>query len=96
MVTVRRTVQSLLALALCLVIAADLGGFYAVPAVATTLIAMSTGAYVLLAIGAGLVWPVLVVAYVVFVTRESRLRAATHDRPRRPTSETGLLGVEDP
>jgi len=99
MTTVRRFVQSALALALCIVIAGWLGGFYAVPALAAMLVAMSTGAYVLIAVGAAVLWPVLCVAFVMHVTRDAKLRATTngHDPTRRvPPGEPGVLGVEDP
>lgn len=95
----RRLVQSLLCLSLCLAVAAWLGGFYIAPAIAATLIAMSTGAYVLLAIGAGLLWPVLVLAFVLHTTRDVRLRAARagHHGARGPTAgEPDLTRVEDP
>lgn len=95
---VRRVLQSLIALALCAALAAALGGFYFAPAIAATLIAMSTGVYVLLAVAAGLVWPVLAVAWVLYVTRDARLRAeAAHGGARSPASgETDLARVEDP
>ena len=96
--TARRAVQSVLSLALCAVALSWLGALYAFPAILTTLIAMSTRVYALLAIAAGFVWPVLVLAYVLYVTRSSKLRSsAPHHRPRRPApGEPGLFGVEDP
>ena len=94
----RRLFQSLLALALCLVLAADFGGFYFVPAGAAMLIAVSTGVYVLTAIALGLVWPVLAVAFVLHVTSGARLRAqaAHHTGRRATTGEANGSRVEDP
>jgi hypothetical protein len=97
MMHVRRLFQSTLALALCLVLLGDLGAFYFVPAGVAMLIAMSTGVYVLIAIGAGLLWPVLAIVYVLYVVNDARLRAqAPHDGARSaPTAESDGARIED-
>jgi len=96
--TLRRVVQSLLALTLCVALALWLGRLYLVPAVGATAIALSTGVYITLAIAVGLVWPVLALAFVAYVTSDAKLRAQTsHDRSRHAaTAQTDSLGVEDP
>ncbi len=94
----RRVFQSLLALALCLVLLFDFGLFYLVPAAVAMLIAVSAGVYMLIAIAVGLVWPVVAVAFVLHTTSNVRSRAQTaHHRARRaPTAESDGLRVEDP
>lgn len=97
----RRTLQSVLALALCIALAADLGGIYIAAAVATIIIAVMTGVYIFTAVGLGLVWPVLAVAYVLHVTRDIQLRAQTTSGPasrasERSTAKTDGPRVEDP
>ncbi len=93
----RRALQSLIALVACIALASWLGGFYLVPALAVTLVAVSTGLLITLALAAGLAWPVFVVAYVVHVTRDAVLRAeAAHRSAGRPVAgEPSLTRVED-
>ena len=90
----RRVVQSLLALTLCLCVAAWLGLYYFVLAIAATMIAVSTGVYVLIAVAIGFAWPVLSIAYVFHVTRETRLRVQPPTHPLS-TAKAHRLGVED-
>lgn len=95
----RRAAQSLLLIVLCLVVAGWLGVYYFIPAIIATLIAMSTGTFVVLAIALGVAWPVLAVAYVLYVTRETKLRAQSpHDGTWHAPTSTKADGsrVEDP
>lgn len=100
----RRAFQSLLGLAACVALAADLGHFYFLFAFVAIIIAVSAGVYIMSAIALGLVWPVLALAFVVHTTRGMRLRTeemrrttTSHHATRRPTSgEPDLSRVEDP
>jgi hypothetical protein len=97
---VRRFVQSLLALALCVTLAGSLGILYGVAALLATIIALMSGMYIALAIGAGLVWPVLALAFVLHITRETSRRAAQGAAASTAPSLWGpepiLPGIEDP
>lgn len=95
----RRVLQSLLALALCVFLAVTLGTLYLVAIVVAAIIATASGVYVLVGLALGLMWPVLVVAYVMHITVSMKLRTQqAEDLALRPTrtTETGLRGVEDP
>jgi hypothetical protein len=72
----RRFVQSLLALAFCGVLVATLGPLYAVAAIVATVIALMSGVYIALAVGVGFLWPILALAWILYVTRETSRRAA--------------------
>lgn len=91
----RRTLQTLLALALCLVLAVDLGGLYFAIATGATVFAVMTGVYITLALAVGMVWPVIAIAWIVHTTNEIRLRsqAATG---RAATAEPDGACIEDP
>lgn len=100
--TFRQAFQGAVAVTLCAVVVGWLGGFYLAPALGVTLVAAMTGVYIATAVALGLVWPVLAVAYVLFVTREVRSRtqpthgASSHQaRGRAATREAGLLRIED-
>lgn len=95
----KRFVQTLVAIGLCLLLVATLGALYAIPAVAAVALALASGVYVSLAIAVGLAWPVVALAYVLFITRQSRTAAqlaptAPVQAPRAAKSDR--LGVEDP
>jgi hypothetical protein len=100
----RRFMQSMLALALCVAIAGALGGLYVAAAFVATVIALSTGVYIVLAVGLGLVWPVLTLAWALHVTREASRRAAERTTGLAFTgrsealvgAETLLPGIEKP
>jgi hypothetical protein len=94
-----KAIQALLALALCAIMLMTFGLLYAVAAGAAALVAVAAGTRVLLGIGVGLVWPVLVLAYVIYVTREVSRRAAQGaTAPAAPLwgPEARLSGIEDP
>jgi hypothetical protein len=100
----RRFVQSMLAIVLCLMVAGSIGPLYVIAAIVATVIALSSGMYITLAMGLGFVWPLLVYAWVVYVTRGASRRAA--ERAAGPATtgrseaflgpETILPGIEDP
>ena len=98
----RRFVQSLLALALCVALLGSLGSLYAVAAFVATVIALMSGMYIALAVGIGLVWPVLALAWVIYVTRDMSRRAAQGAASTTTASqslwgpEPILPGIEDP
>jgi hypothetical protein len=94
----RRLVQALLALTLCFVVLTAFGAFYVIPALVAAGFALAAGTYILIAVGLGLVWPVLVFAFVLFKADELRRAAelaTSAPRTARP-GEPGGLGVEDP
>lgn len=88
----RKAVQSIILLSLCVLLAIMLNLFYWGVAVLVATLAMTTGVAILFALMAGVVWPVLAIAYVLFVTsNSSRAKASTPG-----ASEPTLPSVEDP
>jgi hypothetical protein len=94
----RLLLQFLFALAFCGVLVATLGPLYAVAAIVATVVALMSGVYVALAIGVGLMWPVLALAWVLYVTRETSRRAAQGSAaaPSLWGAKTVLPRTEDP
>jgi len=93
----RRFSQSILLLVLCALAAAAVGSWlYFVFAILAATVAIASGVYIVLGVALGLVWPVLVVAYVAYVASRAKqaqaLRGATSRS--RPT-EAELSRVED-
>jgi hypothetical protein len=93
----RRILQSIVGIAACVYLAAKLGTLYVGLGLMVALLAFLSGLYITLAVVVGVVWPVLVAAFVVYVTRESSRAAA--DAPARtsaPPAKPNGLGIEDP
>lgn len=92
-----KVVQATLALALCIALVVTFGALYAVAAFAAATVAVASGTRVLYGVGLGLVWPVLALAWAVFMTREASRRAAQGSTaPPLWSPEARLPGVEDP
>jgi hypothetical protein len=85
--------QSAILFGICVVIAISLNLFYMFVAVMVATLAMTTGLAILIALMAGFAWPMIAIAYVLFVTGKSPLAKALG---LPTTSEPGLTGVEDP
>lgn len=70
--TARRLIQSLLLLAMCVLVATSLGALYLVAAALAAGVAISAGVVVAWAILLAVVWPVLVLAAALHFVRASR------------------------
>lgn len=88
----RRFVQSIFLLVLCVVLGAALGKMYFVLAGTAALLAIASGVYVLLAVALGLVWPVLVLAFVLYTTSRTKQANALLAWAPKPN----VSRVEDP
>lgn len=70
-----RLSQALICFGLCVLLAATLGAFYVVFAIGAAMLAIGSGLQIAAAIGAGLAWPVMAFAYVLYTTRNMARRA---------------------
>lgn len=106
-----RASQALVCFGVCVLLAATLGAVYAIFAIAAAVFAISAGLQIAAAIGAGLAWPVMVLAYALYTTRnmtqradvspsrraaEAAARAASASREGSTSADSGSARVVDP
>lgn len=99
----RSLAATILCVGLCIVLAAGLGALYVVGALIAATLALTSGVYFALALAVGVVWPIVAIAFVTYLTRETSrnqafegARARARTGPGTPGEATVLPGVEDP
>lgn len=90
----RSTAFSIFLVGICIGLAVGMGALYIAFAIFVAFLAISSGVYVTLAVGVGVMWPLLTVAFVKYVALRTQelTRSASSTRGG---AEAVLPGIED-